>query len=187
MEGFPPNFSTPPPAKNHAPLRMHTKTKETDGLGQKRRAFRNACRLRLIPAAMSISISSLRQIAPSVPSNPSLLHCLRHTTHKIGRAVLNGREGRKGRGSGGVERHLRPQAATGVAATAQELTPSGRYHAAAAAPARPLPCLRTPPAPACRRDGTHGRPPSRSAGRSYHPAPPQGVGRRSAIIAANEW
>ena len=103
--------------------------------------------LRLIPAAMSISISSLRQIAPSVPSNPSLLDCLWHTTHKIRRAVMDGQEGRTGRGSGGVERHLRPQAATGATTTAHELTPSGRYHAAAAAPPRPLPCLRTPPAP----------------------------------------
>ena len=64
----------------------------------------------------------------------------------------------------------------------QRSSPSARYRAAAAAPARPLPCLRTPRAPACRRGGTNGRPPSRSAGRSYLPIPQQ-AGRKSAIIA----
>jgi len=64
--------------------------------------------LRLIQMAMSISISSLRQNVPSLPSNPSSPHCLLHTTRKLRRAVADGCEGRKERGSGGVNRHLPP-------------------------------------------------------------------------------
>ena len=172
----------PPPAKNHAPLRMHTKTKETAGLGQKRRAFRNACRLRLIPAAMSISISSLRQIVPSVPSNPSLLHCLQHTTHKIRRAVLNGREGRKGRGSGGVDRHQRPQVVARPAATAsQEPLPSGRCRAAAAPPRAPQTTSAQPLRP---RTAQPARTAVRRAGRRVAATLPRPLRawRRSAII-----
>jgi len=50
---------------------------------------------RLVPVAMSISMSSLRPNVPSLPFNPSLLHCLLHTTHKIRRVVLHGRKRRK--------------------------------------------------------------------------------------------
>ena len=64
--------------------------------------------LRLIQMAMSISISSLRQNVPSLPSNPSPPHYLLHTTRKLRRAVVDGCEGRKERGSGGVNRHLPP-------------------------------------------------------------------------------
>ena len=123
--------------------------------------------LRLIPTAMSVSISSLRPSVPSLPSDPNLLDCLLHTTHKIRRAVQGGRKRRQGRGSDGVDRHLRPQAAASAgAAAAQELTPSARYRAAAAAPPRPLPLPPHPPAPASRRTATHSCPPSRSAERS---------------------
>ena len=130
--------------------------------------------LRLVPAAMSISISSLRQIAPSLLSNPNLLDCLLHATHKIRRAVLDVREGRQGSGFGGVDRHLRPQAAARpAAAAAKELTE--RPISRCGGSSRATPTLPPhPPAPACRRDGTDSRPPSRSAGRSYHPPPPQG-------------
>ena len=79
---------------------------------------------RLVPVAMSISMSSLRPNVPSLPFNPSLLHCLLHTTHKILRAVLHGRDRRKGTGSDGVDRHLQPQFATGAALATQELSPS---------------------------------------------------------------
>ena len=130
--------------------------------------------LRLVPAAMSISISSLRQIAPSLLSNPNLLDCLLHATHKIRRTVLNGQERRQGSGSDGVDRHLRPRVvARPAAAAAQELTerPISRCGGGSrATPTLPphTPCARVP----SRR---HARPsPSRSAGRSYPPHPPAG-------------
>ena len=66
------------------------------------------------------------------------------------------------------------KAAAGPATATQELPPSARCRAAAAAPPRPLPCPHTHPAPASRRPDTHSRPPSLSAGRSYHPRPQQG-------------
>ena len=143
--------------------------------------------LRLIPAAMSISISSLRQIVPSVPSNPSLLHCLQHTTHKIRRAVLNGREGRKGRGSGGVDRHQRPQVVARPATTAsQEPLPSGRCRAAAAPPRAPQTTSAQPLRP---RTAQPARTAVRRAGRRVAATLPRPLRawRRSAIIASNDW
>ena len=132
--------------------------------------------LRLVPAAMSISISTLRQIAPSLLSNPNLLDCLLHATHKIRRAVLNGQERRQGSGSDGVDRHLRPRVvARPAAAAAKELTerPISRCGGGSrATPTLPphTPCARVP----SRR---HGQPSPEPVGGTQLPSPaPSGRG-----------